>query len=518
LSSSGERPVAQAGEHARQEDAAHAARSGAVQVLTVAAQALITVTHVLLARLFGPVVFGGYQACLAILEVLTRGGTGGADKGMLRYIAGFRARGETNLARSALGTGLRLCLGVSGVASLLVILLADPIARLSHDPAMATGLRLLAPVTILTGTMWVLVQASLAAKVTRANFIVRGVSEPTLLLLAGLTAALIGRTLAHLALAHMLAAGVTLALAVLVVGRVFGRGEIRRALAAPRLRGFADFSIPLGLADLTNAILQRADIVLLTMFIGPRATAIYAAAEFVTRVTSNARYVFDSIAAPMFSEAIHLGDRERLRDNLRMITRWVSLAAAPIAVTVVALRHDLLALYGPDFAEGAAALSLLAMGHLVNAMLGLTGWILTVSGRSRAILMNNIIAAAANVVMGVTLIPRFGLVGTAIAALGSVTLVNVLVVVEVWRWHGVHAFGLPVAKPLIAAAATLVVELAVARYVEPVAARVVLLVLAGLATYLTGLFALGLAPEDRRLLTRLRAKIAGRLGRGADGQ
>jgi hypothetical protein len=41
----------------------------------------------------------------------------------------------------------------------------------------------------------------------------------------------------------------------------------------------------------------------------------------------------------------------------------------------------------------------------------------------------------------------------------------------------------------------------------------VLLVLAGLATYLGALFALGLAPEERRLLAKLRAKISGRRGR-----
>ena len=42
---------------------------------------------------------------------------------------------------------------------------------------MATGLRLMAPAALLTGCMWVLVQASLAAKVTKANFIVRGLGE-----------------------------------------------------------------------------------------------------------------------------------------------------------------------------------------------------------------------------------------------------------------------------------------------------------------------------------------------------
>ena len=51
-------------EGVRRQDVAHAARSGGVQVLTIAAQALITVTHVLLARLFGREVFGSYRPAL----------------------------------------------------------------------------------------------------------------------------------------------------------------------------------------------------------------------------------------------------------------------------------------------------------------------------------------------------------------------------------------------------------------------------------------------------------------------
>ena len=496
-------------EGVRRQDVAHAARSGGVQVLTIAAQALITVTHVLLARLFGREVFGSYQASLAILEVLTRGGTGGADKGMLRYIAGHRARGESDLVRRALGTGLRLCLAVAGTTAVILAFVATPVARIAHEPAMATGLRLMAPAALLTGCMWVLVQASLAAKVTKANFIVRGLGEPTLLLVAGMAAALFGRSLAHLALAHVLAAGATLVLAIVVVGRVFGRGEIVRALRSPRLPGFAGFSIPLGLADLMNAILQRADIVILTMFVGTGATAVYAASEFITRVIANARYVFDSVAAPVFSEAIHLNQPARLRDNLVVMTRWVALAAAPIAVTVVALRRELLSLYGPGFRDGAAALSVLALGHLVNATFGLSGWILTVSGRSRIVLVNNIVAAVVNVIMGLTLIPRFGLVGTALAALGSVTLLNLLVLVEVWHIHGVHPFNLSVPKPFLAAAVALAVELAIAGNVNPVALRIPLVIVAGLATYVLTFVALGLAQEDRRMLAgfakRLRA-------------
>ncbi|HEY4187270.1 MAG TPA: polysaccharide biosynthesis C-terminal domain-containing protein [Polyangia bacterium] len=494
-------------------DVAHAARSGAVQVLTVAGQALLSVTQVLLARLFGRAVFGGYQASLAILEMLTRGGTGGADKGMLRFVAGHRARGEMDLATRALGTGLRLSLTLSTTFALLLIVFAKPLSWLTHDPALADGLRFIAPAAIFTGGTWVLMQASLAAKVTRPNFIVRGVAEPSLLLLAGLLAAVAGRSLAHLTLAHVAATAATFTLALFVVGSLFGRGEIARGLRAPMLPGFVRFSLPLGAAELLNAVLQRADIVLLTIFMGPNATGVYAASEFITRVISNTRYVFDSIAATVFSEALHLGQKARLQQNLALMTRWVATVAAPITVTVIILRLDLLALYGPDFRDGAPALCILALGHFVNASLGLCGWILVTSGRSRMILLNNIAGASINVVAGLLLIPRFGMVGTAIASLGSVALVALTGVVEVWLTEQVFPFDLSILKTLVAAAGMFAVESLLSRHLPGRAARVTLVIGGGLVAYAAALGMLGLAPEDRRLVVRLRDRVRQRFSR-----
>jgi O-antigen/teichoic acid export membrane protein len=492
------------------QDVAHAARSGGMQVLTVVAQALISVTHVLLARLYGRAVFGSYQASLAILELVTRGGTGGAGGGMLRFVAGHRARGETEEMLSAIGSGLRFCLLLSGVAVVLLIAGAGPVAHLMREPQLAPALRIIAPAATMGGCVVILLQASLAAKVTRANFYVRGLGEPAFLLLAGVSAALFGRSLATLATAHLIAATATLVLAVVAVGRVFGRGRLARALRGPWLPGFVRFSLPMGLSDLMNAVLQRTDIILLTAFLGTKAAAVYAAAEFVTRVISSARSVFDSVAAPVFSEAVHLGQPERLERNLVMMNRWVVSVAMPIAFTVVVLRRELLELYGPTFIEGATAMCVLAASHLVNVSLGLVGWILVTGGSSRVLFLNNIAGAAVNVVLGVVLIPRFGLVGTASAALGSVVLVNLLMMIEVRIGFRVWPFDRTILKPLVAAAATLAAEVALGSKIASVGLRVPLVIVTGLVIYLGSLLALGLAPEERHLLAGVRARFVRR--------
>jgi len=496
-------------EPAGSKDVAHAARSGAMQTLTIAVQGLLTVTHVLLARLFGQPVFGLYQTCLAYLEILTRAGTGGAPQGMLRYVAAHRARGEADVVRSALGTGLRLAVGLASAAALGLIAASGLVARLTHEPALAPALRIMAPAAVFTGCVYVLVNASLAAKVTRANFYVRGLGEPLLFMTAGLLAALFGRTVLHLAVAHVLAAATTLTLAAFVVGRVFGRGEIGRAVRSPWLAGFARYSTPLGAAELMNAILQRADIVLLTTIVDASAAGAYAAAEFISRVISNARYVFDAVAAPVFSEAIHLGQGDRLRYNLQLMSRWVATAALPITVTVIALRHELLSLYGPAFVTAVTAMSVLAVSHLMNATMGLMGYILVVGGRSRLVLANNVVATVVNIAIALVLIPRYAMVGAAIAVLTSVTLSGLLVLVQVRMIHGMYPFAWATLKPLAAGVTALGIELLVGRHVGPVGLRIPLVIAAGLVAYLTMLVILGLAPEEKRLAIGVWARVRG---------
>src|SRR5262249_12555734 len=99
------------------------------------------------------------------------------------------------------------------------------------------------------------------------------------------------------------------------------------------------------------------------------------------------------------------------------------------------------------------------------------------------------------------LIPRFGLVGAAIAALAGVTVVGVLMIVEVRITAQVFAFGWSTLKPFVAGAIMLTAELGAGGQIHAAALRIPLVILAGTVCYGGALFSLGLAPEDRRLLS-----------------
>ncbi|HVV50558.1 MAG TPA: oligosaccharide flippase family protein [Polyangia bacterium] len=494
-------------------DARHAARSGAVQVLTIIAQAVIAGTQVVFARLYGQAIYGSYLSALAVLEVLNRGGAGGGDKAMLRYVAAARATEDGAGVRSAIGTGLRLSFLVAGSFALLLFVCAPWLASMFDRSSLAPALRIMAPLPLLVGALSILIQASLAARTTRANFLVRGLAEPLLLLVGGVVAWLLGGRLRGLVTAHVTAAALTLVLGVLVVRRVLRAEETRRLLTAPWIKGYAGFALPIAASEMLNTVVQRADIVILTALKGVKAAALYGAAELITRTVANIRYAFDSIVAGVLSETLHLGEMARLEYNLRLTTRWVVSVAAPISVTVVVLREDLLALlFGASYGSAAAVLFALAAGHLVNAALGLTNWVLVVGGYSRLSFINNLSAAAFNVPAAYFLIERFGLVGASYATFLSTLLLQSLIVIEAAAVKKVHPFSAGLLKPIAAALAAGMAETALRAPLAHSHARIPLVIGAGLLTYAAVLLLLGLPAEERRLVQRgLRA-----LGRPAE--
>jgi O-antigen/teichoic acid export membrane protein len=495
-------------------DATHAARGGLTQLLGVIAQMLMPVYQVTVARLFGQATFGLYQTSLVILDLCTRIGWMGGDRAMHRFIAAHAAAGEDELAQQAFGGIVRLSAGVSGVLALGLGLASGLIARLTGKPGLAQLLPIMALLIVPATATYILISATLGKKVTRVNLLVRGLGEPVFMLLAAIVAYALGGRLRGLAVAHVSASVLGFVGALVGVCFVFGRSWVARALRARSYPGLLRFALPVAGSEIGNTVLQKADFFILSFFVPDRTIAVYAAAEFLGRIAANVRYAFDGIAAPVLAEALHLGDRERLRYNLALMTRWVATLSVPLAVTMVGLRTDLLAIYGPGFVAGTTLVCLWTTTHLVSGTLGLVSHVLTMSGRSRIYLVNQLVAAALNIGLSLILIPRFGMTGAAVSALVAVTTPLVAALFEVWRLERVHPFERGLAKPFLAGAGMLATELTLGRVVPGHVTHAVVAAISGLLVYVALLFLLRPGREERELMTRLWAGVRTRL-RGA---
>ena len=493
----------------KQQDAAHAAKSGLSQIAAMLGQGLIPLHRMLVSRLFGQTAYGIYRAGADLCEVAMRAGMAGADKAMFRFVAGHRAAGETREETRALGSGLRLAGGLSLALALALVVAAPFFAHIGGKSDYRTVLPILAP-SIRRG------------RGHRAHGGDAGrpghphqpphprIAEPVLLVLTTLVAFALRSTVVGVAVAHVSTYVILLVLAWAGAGAVFGRGRLGAALRAPGAPGFVRFAVPVGASELLNGILQRVNVFILSGFSGAAAVAVLAASEELGRSAAGIRYAFDSIAGPMMAEALKRRDRERLRYNLALMTRWVASASAPIAVTLLALRPELLSLYGPGYASGATAMTLFVLGHLLNGVVGLTPYVIVMSGRSRLFFWDNLGAAVLNLALALYLIPRHGVTGAAIASLVSLVALQIVFIAQVYRLERVHAFDRGFAKPFVAAAVAFAAELAVKTLDLPTMARVALVIAVGAVTYAVTLLALKPGEEERRFIMKIVRRLTGK--------
>jgi O-antigen/teichoic acid export membrane protein len=144
--------------------------------------------------------------------------------------------------------------------------------------------------------------------------------------------------------------------------------------------------------------------------------------------------------APRIAAEDARGDRRTLDVMLKRVTYWNTSLAIPVFAVLLLLATPLMSIFGTEYARGATALAILAAGQLFNAATGPLGQVINMSGRPYLTLVNNAAVAGLNIVACVILIPRYGLTGAAIATTASITLVNLIKLVQVWVLFGINPF------------------------------------------------------------------------------
>jgi O-antigen/teichoic acid export membrane protein len=113
----------------------------------------------------------------------------------------------------------------------------------------------------------------------------------------------------------------------------------------------------------------------------------------------------------------------------------------PLYLSLAAFAPLALAMFGPEFVAGQAALTVLALAMLLNMGTGNVQSMLLMGGKSSWNLFNLAASLTVNIVLNLLLVPRYGINGAAIAWAASIAVDNLASVAEVRFLLGVHTFN-----------------------------------------------------------------------------
>ncbi|MBW3601575.1 MAG: polysaccharide biosynthesis C-terminal domain-containing protein [Actinobacteria bacterium] len=392
---------------------------------------------------------GVFFEAVAVFMILSNTAELGADTGLVRFVSGTVALGRVRDLRGLLAAALWPVALVGAVMAVGVFAAAGVLGGVfthgSGAGEVAAYLRTFAVFVPVAAVVTVLLAGTRGFGVSLPLVAVQEVGIPLLrlLLVALVVAGGLGSTAVALGWAVPLLLG--LAPAAWATRRLLVRAEGRSA-APPRpsrvvAREFWRFAAPRGAAAFVQITILWVDVLLVGALAGARAAGIYAAASRAAILGTLALEAVRVTIAPQISGLLARGARGTAQVVYQTATWWLVAMSWPLYLTLALFPELPLSVFGPGFEQGAAALTILALGMLVNLGTGNNTTVLLMGGRSSWALANSAAALSTNVVLNVALIPRFGIAGAAFAWVVSIAVENVAASLQLQRFMGLRPLG-----------------------------------------------------------------------------
>ena len=307
-------------------------------------------------------------------------------------------------------------------------------------------------------------------------------------------------------------AGAYAVVTVLLAGYLTAIGELhlRPTRAALRIKplgemlAFGGFAL---LSNISGTVLLQVDNLMVGAKISLAAGGVYLVATNVSTALTLPFRALNKTAFSLIAEYWKEGDLLKMGTFYRRVTRLNTLLGCYLALGIgLNLNFIFGLIHRPEYAAGAGAVLLLLAGRLFDGITGVNGTIVVTSPRYRYDLGFNVSLALLIVGLNWVLIPRYGLVGAALAYCVALVGINTVRTWFVWHHYGLQPFDGRIARILAVA-----VVAGVAAWAPPELPNIWLMLLlrGGILTvvYGTGVLLTGAAPEVMQMLKRTRHNL-----------
>lgn len=392
----------------------------------VASAVLLYLTQILLARWMGSFEYGVYVFVWTWVLVLGGLAPFGLSLSIIRLLPEHVERGENALARGLLRGGQLFCLTVGTIVALIGIaalsIFQDSISSYYVLPAYMVMIAI--PMLCLTDLQDGIGRAqSWMAVALIPPYVLR-----PLILLGGLALAY-GIGLPTTANTAAVAAVVATWATAIIQAIIIEWRLPKNLKSGPRTydaKPWLMTSLPLSVMIASDLALQNVDILVISAFMSPVDVGIYFAAAKTMSLIMFVHYAVGSAVANRFAKLNARGDKDGLHNLVKDSVNWTFWPSLLGAVVILALGKPLLWLFGPGFEAGYPVMMILVAGFMLRSSFGPVEFMLNMLGEQKLCAAILVLSAVATIVLNFVLVPRYGMIGAAVATSLSLTMAPIL--------------------------------------------------------------------------------------------
>jgi O-antigen/teichoic acid export membrane protein len=312
------------------------------------------------------------------------------------------------------------------VITLLVIFSGSISEHLLNDPAYRTNFLLMTPSILILGLQGGMLSLLRASKRIKEQIFVKNLIIPISKLLLLVVFVMIFRVqnIYSLIIPFYI---YTICIVIFLAWRLKTYGLIGQfSFSSPMAKRMLHFSMPLLFSGLVGVISGNIDQFMIGYYLDSSQVGIYRVARQFAGLTTIAYASLLTTIGPVIAELYHKDKIDELKELYVLSTKWVSVFNLLLFGILLLLAPDLMRVVGPEFVSGSAVLIIVGLGLIVNAMTGTADSINIMTGHPRYSLYTKLVVMGSNIVLNSLLIPRFGIMGAAVATMVAIVLSNTM--------------------------------------------------------------------------------------------
>ncbi len=468
-------------------------------------------TQVILAWLMGAELFGLYTLGIILYQLAELFPRMGLETGAIRYVSIHHAQHDQRRLKGVLLQALGLPF-ISGLGfGAILFFVSEPVAQVVfNQPELVSVLQTFALALPFGASMMAGVFATTGFQTATYKVLIWEILLPLLNLLLAVVLLYLGWGLWGASIAWVIALMGSLIATIIVLQKLYPVLFQRQPRPIFESKQLLALSIPLSLGSFLWLIMLWTDILMLGYFRSPTEVGIYRAASQTALLMTLFTRSLVTIFTPMIANFYNSGNLSELDKLFRLAARWSFSLTLPLFLVVAVTGEDLLKVFGQEFGLGWIPLIILAAGQLARAGPGgFAMHILSMSGHQYLKLVGDVILAVTNIALNLFMIPRWGLVGAAIATGISILGVNLLRICQVYCVLGVHGFQWGYLKVIVAGTLACLAGIGINYGVTnfPVILRMICSIGVVVSMYFGLLLALGLEKSDRIMFGQIRQNL-----------
>lgn len=392
--------------------------------------------------------YGAVSIGVTMLAVVPMFVVLGLKTGIGRYLPRYEEEAQR---RGVILSAFQIVLPLSVGAAAAIFLLAGPLATdVFDDPTVIPVLQVTALAIPFAAVYQLAIGGIQGTKLTVPKVAVQNVTLPVTRIAVVVLVLYLGFEAVGMAFAYAFAY-----VAAALVGLFYLHQHTPLFSRTPPVRmhrTMLAFSAPLVISGMMGKLLADLDTFLLGYFVGTGAVGdynvVYPMALLLLTFQMSVGFVF----LPLLSEFHADGRLAEMRRYYQLVAKWVLIGTLPLFLVLVLFPEMSISItFGEKYTGGALALAILSLGFFVHAAIGPNAETLTSIGETRLVMHGNTGAAVLNLLLNLYLIPRFSVVGAAVATSVSYVALNVAFSYQLYTMTDIQPFTRAMLQPAAAA-------------------------------------------------------------------